>query len=137
MLCSGRTGSCGCSKDRYKKITGKNSVQFTGHEEIRGRRWSHIKSHARTRGLEFSVTIKYAWKLYEKQNRKCALSGLPIEFDKNGGNTSASLDRINSSLGYIEGNVQWTHKLVNKMKWDFSQQEFLNFCRLVAERKVA
>lgn len=45
----------------------------------------------------------------------------------------ASLDRIDSDKGYIEGNVQWLHKWVNLMKSDFTQDEFLNYCRLIIE----
>jgi hypothetical protein len=39
---------------------------------------------------------------------------------------------IDSSKGYIEGNIQWVHKDINNMKWDFTQEEFINYCKLVA-----
>jgi hypothetical protein len=42
---------------------------------------------------------------------------------------TASLDRIDSSKGYIIGNVQWAHKMVNRMKNDMPQEEFIEFCR--------
>jgi len=55
--------------------------------------------------------------------------------------TTASLDRINNDLGYIEGNVQWVHKDVNRMKWAFTQDRFLELCCLITEningKKVA
>jgi hypothetical protein len=131
-LRSGRTGSCGCSKDRYVKTTGKNNKQFTGYEDIRGQFFAHIKRHAESRNLKFLITIQYAWDLYEQQKRKCALSGLPIIFGVNGGGkTTASLDRIDSELGYVEGNVQWVHKFVNKMKWNIPQKEFVELCKSI------
>jgi hypothetical protein len=46
--------------------------------------------------------------------------------------TTASLDRIDSSKGYIEGNLQWVHKDVNIMKMDLSQVEFIDYCVKVA-----
>lgn len=49
------------------------------------------------------------------------------------GNLTASLDRIDSSKGYIEGNVQWVHKRINKMKLDDSDTEFIEWCRLIAD----
>ena len=48
---------------------------------------------------------------------------------------TASLDRIDSNLDYIEGNVQWVHKRVNAMKSDMSTKEFLEWCTLVHHRK--
>lgn len=47
--------------------------------------------------------------------------------------TTISLDRIDSTKGYIEGNVQWVHKSVNIMKSTLTQEQFINFCKLVAE----
>jgi len=44
---------------------------------------------------------------------------------------TASLDRIDSSKGYIEENVHWVHKRINVMKGNMSEQEFLNFCEAV------
>jgi hypothetical protein len=47
--------------------------------------------------------------------------------------TTASLDRIDSSKGYIKTNVQWVHKKVNKMKQDTSVDEFKHYCKLICE----
>lgn len=47
-----------------------------------------------------NIDIKFAWELYVKQEKKCALSGLPIVFaisNKKSSETTASLDRIDSS----------------------------------------
>jgi archaellum component FlaC len=43
-----------------------------------------------------------------------------------------SLDRIDSKLGYIEGNVQWLHKDVNYMKQEYSQEYYIDICKKVA-----
>jgi hypothetical protein len=127
----GRSKSCGCNKTHYLKNTGKNNKQFTGFEEIRGSHWSKIKNHANKKQLIFTITIEYAWNLYKRQKGLCRLSGLPIYFDVNSGNTTASLDRINSNLGYIDGNVQWVHKDINQMKWNIPIKDFIKFCKLV------
>jgi hypothetical protein len=44
---------------------------------------------------------------------------------------TASLDRIDSTKGYIKGNIQWVHKDVNKMKWNWNQSNFINWCKLI------
>jgi hypothetical protein len=62
--------------------------------------------------------------LFERSNNRSALSGRYIEIDK-----TASLDRIDSSKGYITGNLQWLHKDINWMKNSFSQEDFIKLCR--------
>lgn len=85
------------------------------------------------RNLAIDITLEGIWDMYIGQDRKCALSGLPIYFGETGTcPTTASLDRIDSSKGYIKGNVQWVHKRINIMKNRFSQDEFVAFCRAVA-----
>jgi len=49
--------------------------------------------------------------------------------------TTASVDRIDSSIGYVMGNIQWVHKDINKMKSDFSQELFIAWCGLVASHQ--
>ena len=48
---------------------------------------------------------------------------------------TASLDRIDSEKGYVAGNVHWVHKTVNKMKMEFSVDDFVSVCKEVAEHK--
>ena len=117
-LKGGYTKSCGCI---YLKRCG----------DISGGHFSNIKSHARWRKLEFNLKIEDIWNLYLKQNKKCALSGIEILFDNNRGKTTASLDRIDSSKGYIIDNVQWVHKDINQMKSDRKIEDFLKWINLI------
>lgn len=134
-LLRGRTTSCGCRRDQYQKITGKNNTNYKGYEEINGKYWSIIKNRAERRGYTINISIEYAWNLYLLQNKRCALSGLPINFaisNKKSSETTASLDRIDSTMGYVEGNVQWVHKHINIMKNIYSQEYFISLCKLIA-----
>jgi len=93
-------------------------------------------ARAKHRGQSFKITIQYAWELFLKQNKKCALSGLPLALSPNSmaaGASSASLDRIDSSKGYEEGNVQWVHATLNFMKTSLKQEDFVKWCCLVAD----
>lgn len=84
----------------------------------------------------FSISIEEGWKLFEKQNKLCAMSGVPITFrtqKADSPNQSASLDRIDSSKGYIPGNVQWIHKTLNKLKLAMPNDEFISWCKLVGK----
>lgn len=103
----------------------------------------YIKTSAESRDITFSIDIEYLRKLYKKQKGLCALSGVQIDFAETGilhgqGFSTASLDRIDSSTGYIEGNVQWVHKKINVMKMALKQEEFVEYCDLVSkyQRKI-
>ena len=77
------------------------------------------------------------WDLFVKQNGRCALSGIDIRFNKIGEKhttQTASVDRINSEYGYIINNVRWVHKTVNNMKWELSDDEFLDFCQVITKQ---
>ena len=64
---------------------------------------------------------------------KCALSGVDISIDYGG---NASLDRIDSSLGYITGNVQWVDGKVNLAKRAMSDEEFIEMCKRVVKTRT-
>lgn len=127
--------SCGCqSREDRRKLVNKLSPAWNGIGDISGHHFASIKHNAKRRSIEFNLTKEYIWDLFVKQNKKCKLSGLDIHFTTHytNGTFTASLDRIDSFKGYIEGNVQWVHKDVNQMKMDANQQYFLNLCQKIA-----
>lgn len=135
-LVSGKTRSCGCGIPR-----GKERKQWRGYEEISGQVWNQIVRGADgskgRRAIPFNLTIEQVWDLYEQQGRLCALSGLPIYFAARFNDSqTASLDRIDSSKGYVIDNVQWVHKDINKMKNSYDQNYFVSLCKAVAVSNV-
>lgn len=139
---NGRRKTCGKKDCKFHRQDysncGKNNVRFTGYEGIHGQKWSVIKAGAKKRKIGFDISIEYAWNLFVEQDKKCALTGMNIEFGKTATDfeaTTASLDRIDSSIGYVEGNVQWVHKNVNLMKSHLGQREFVDLCKMVASYK--
>lgn len=138
-LKTGHTESCGCiRKERYDYLK-DNPPKYQyklwrGHEEISMTYYKALQSGARRRDMDFSVSMEYLWNLYTEQNKKCALCGEEIVFARNikSGDQTASLDRKDSRKGYVEGNVQWVHKDINKIKTDMSQERFLDLCSKVA-----
>jgi hypothetical protein len=137
-LRNGATKSCGCrsSKNRH----GKEHASWTGYEEMTGSFLSQWRHGAKTRNLKITITLEQLWSLYLIQDRKCALTGLPIDFVTPPSTTfrqthgTASIDRIDSKAGYVFGNVQWVHRDVNRMKLEYPQDYFIKICKLISER---
>jgi hypothetical protein len=127
--------------DEQRSLRRKN--KWKGHEELSGTKWSSYQKGAEARGLVFGVTIEYAWELFLKQERKCALTGVHIYFDMDLDNLrkqghqggTASLDRIDSAKGYTPDNIQWVHKDANKMKMDLPEEKFLSIVKQIYEHK--
>lgn len=131
-LRNNRIRTCGCKKNIKPK--GKDAVNWKGYEEISGNLWSGYIRHARERDIEFKLKIEDIWSLYLKQNKKCAISGIDIKFGKTQlEETTASLDRIDSSKEYTIDNIQWVYKDINKMKNTFDQKYFINICKKIAK----
>jgi hypothetical protein len=124
-LRSGNATTCGCRIGRVQ------TRRDRGFGDIARSFWSAICDNAKSRNIEVAITPEYAWRLFEDQQGKCALSGEVLILHPNK-NRTASLDRINSSIGYEEGNLQWVHKRLNVMKMALPQKEFVEWCRKVA-----
>ena len=108
-----------------KKRGLENHLQ-SSYEELYRFKYNKLQRNAQSRNIEFSLSKEYLWNLYIAQNKKCAITGddLP-ELDE------ASLDRIDSNLGYVEGNVQWVTKQANLSKHIMTMQELYDFCEKV------
>lgn len=120
------TKSCGCLKT-------KNRCRFTGYEDLSGSHYNSIKRGAEVRKIEFSISKKDVWDQFIKQDRKCALTKLDIQFgNKTKKNTTASVDRIDNTKGYTVDNIQIVHKYINRMKVCHSQDFFIYLCKLVS-----
>jgi hypothetical protein len=129
MRQSSDTTSCGCtarlkhSASPYWKGCGKISATF----------WTFVRKGAEVRNKPFEISLEQAWQLYESQDGRCLLSGVPLCFGSHymKEEITASLDEVDPSKGYVAGNLQWVHKTVNLMKWKHSQERFVELCRLV------
>jgi hypothetical protein len=126
----------GCRHCSEKYHSGNRHSSWKGSGVITGDFMHDIRSGARrkSRTLEVSIDVKFLDDLWASQDGRCAYTGIQLVMGTAKGNieTTASLDRIDSSLGYVEGNVQFVHKMVNKMKWDHSHNDFLMWVNLIS-----
>lgn len=129
--------SCVC----YKRAKcGDNHKNWDGIGELSRTFYHNIKNLAKRREIIFSVSIEYLWELYLLQDKKCVYTGDELIFplksiDSGSRNRTASLDRIDSTKGYIEGNVQWVHKDINMMKQGYNEIYFIGLCDKVSKYK--
>ena len=90
------------------------------------------KDRAVKKNIEWNLSLEFLLNLWNSQDSKCAYSGVPLTFETNHPHT-VSLDRIDSSKGYTEDNVQFVCTIVNYIKQRFSEADFFDYCRLVAQ----
>ena len=94
------------------------------------------RHRAKTRGIEFSITESDV-----DMPETCPVFGFPLRLGvgrtgKPGGNfDSPSLDRIDSTLGYIAGNVQVLSHLANSMKGAATREQLEIFARWILRGK--
>lgn len=100
------------------------------------------RAHKRENPYEITVDLDYLFEIGENQNWKCALSGDDLEFERGGDwldNTnpkSCTIDRIDSDLGYIPGNIQLLSWRINRLKRDYSQDELLSIVSAIHKTKL-
>lgn len=131
----GLTRSCGCLQKEAVRASSK------GCGEILQYYWSRTIRGAALRNLEFTITIEEAWDLFLLQERRCALSGRLLLFGsqktqhrkEHRNNQTASLDRIDSDLGYVPGNVCWVHKDFNSLKSNWKLTTLISMSKELVE----
>jgi len=134
-----RQGICNhCQNKRNTKSEKRTRYKQSGPEVgliavLKRRLTAALKREGDAKFHFNNLTMDYLIKLYDAQKGKCALSGRDLslgsrELNRHDENT-LSLDRINPSLGYIQGNVQLVTWQVNVAKGRHSDSEFLSLCR--------
>lgn len=134
-LRSGSSHGCRkCSDKRNGLATAIRHGFSEGAPRLSPSQWGRLLRGAASRGRVVSITREQTLDLFILQEGKCALSQMPITLpSRTRGSGTASLDRIDNDCGYIPGNVQWTHWLVNKAKGTMPQDQFISLCRNVAD----
>lgn len=124
----GKITSCGCDQHG----SGKKSKSWKGYEDISGKYWNQLIRNAKERDLIFSLTLDKAWDIFLRQDKKCALTGTPISLQHP---KTASLDRIDSTKGYTENNVQWVHIEVNFLKTNLPESKLFYWCQKIIDHQ--
>ena len=121
------------SNARIVAITiGDSTIQEKTKRDGSKKRTADAKNRSTKKGLPF--LLEYSDIEYPTH---CAVTGLELTYslcaeeDGRGRLNAASIDRIDSSLGYVPGNVRVISWIGNSMKGDLSESDFLNVIKLI------
>jgi len=124
------------------------SISFANKASSKNRKRYDISKHANNRKDEFT-SFKYTFRVikrrykefnlaiedlanqWNKQNGICPFTKfnliLPTDSNKIHFSKRASLDRIDSTKGYIKGNIQFVSTMINFLKSNLGDQDVIQF----------
>jgi len=89
--------------------------------------------------MNFNITNEDIKNLYEQQNGLCALSSIKMTTDtymtsgdeRSINKYNMSIDRIDPNKGYTLDNIQLICVVVNMMKSDLNNENFIEYCECI------
>lgn len=120
-----------CGESDVKKFNTSKSICIDCYNKhlrdiipLEERLYKRGKQNAQSQGYEYNLDIKYIRELLDKQDNKCIYSGTEFKNNFRDKLTYPTIDRIDSSKGYIKGNVYICTLIVNMMKNNLSIEQF-------------
>lgn len=100
-------------------------------------RWRKGCRYQRKFDIQYELTFEQKKELWDKQKGLCALTGLPMTHSRGNGRiqTNASIDRIDSSVGYEIFNVQLVMWCANRAKGEMQINEFVAMCKAIVKNQ--
>jgi hypothetical protein len=111
---------------------GSTKDQYSGFREFL-RRIKNRKKH------DCNLDLQYLVDLWNKQDGKCIYTNICMKLPSGtskGTMLTASLDRIDSSIGYLKGNVQFTLAPINLMKSTMLHEETQQLIKLIIDQSI-
>lgn len=143
-FCS-RSCAASSNRDRSKKQNlHSNSEENKSHlksicnnKEDEYTLFRYTLRNIKKRFKEFNLTLEYLKSLWEEQKGICPYSKVSLVLPTYKNTVKdiryrASLDRIDSSKGYIEGNVQFISTSINYLKGEMSHKDTIEFLQIIS-----
>lgn len=109
-----------CKKNKYYELLNSDIKKYLTY------RYRSLKRSAKERNILFSISLNEFMKQFFSQNGKCFYTDLEmvckIGYDDLKRNV-LSIDRVDTSIGYVAGNVVFTTYRINSIKNDLSLDE--------------
>lgn len=101
-----------------KKNPHKALARYRKYAKTKKGKYAIYKSNAKRRGLVFDINLK---EFEQITNSKCYFCG----------DNACGIDRLDSTIGYIKGNMVPSCAMCNKMKQTYTEQEFVEKCKQI------
>lgn len=132
-ICSGKSNkNLSLSNEKY------DISQHSGNRRDEFSPFRYTMRCIKRRSKEINIDLEYLKLIWEQQNGICPYTNLKLTLpeDNNINDLNiiyrASLDRIDSSKGYIKGNVQFVSTPINLMKQQMSDLETKKFLKQIS-----
>lgn len=125
----------------HRELFGKDEAYDEALERLKFIRQNMARAANRGElSQDIQVSVDYVYDVGERQGWECALSGHPLEFTRGGtmwggkwcNPKSCTIDRIDSTKGYVEGNIQLICWDVNCIKRDLPESVFIDLVTDIA-----
>ena len=124
----------------HLKTWGEERLQRSAYKRTKtvGSYLAYLLTKARARG-ECELEPSDLENLWNAQGGRCSLTGWEMTRALGKGlvHTNASIDRIDSSRGYVHGNVQLVCRAANMAKSNLASEELVALCRAIVEKADA
>lgn len=123
-----------CSKDCCNNGISRINLGKFG---IFGFYMTEVKKCCKSRNREFDIDAEFLQNKWEEQDGICPYTGIKMNLKKtyrdceHNNLCSASIDRIDSSKGYMKGNIEFVCRFINFGKNGYSKKETLNIINLI------
>lgn len=135
--------SCVGKNNTKNLLCVKNRYDITKHSNNKIDEYTKFEYHFRNikkRNKVVEITLEDLKEQWESQNGVCPFSGLDLKISTYGKAPknpiyTASLDRIDSNLGYVKGNIRWVSRAINWMKNNMSDEMVNELINILVNKK--
>jgi hypothetical protein len=128
---------CGIDNHNHlKQYVNENIKYLEPQRNNRRDEFTGLREHYRRikkRPHDYNVDLNDLLDQWNKQEGKCVYTGVELVHPNQNGNNlnRASLDRIDSNLGYVKGNIQFISIACNHAKNSMTEYEMQEFMELI------
>jgi hypothetical protein len=135
---NGTTAYTGQCKHCMQKIRSNRNTLYRTQIDLYVRRLlPAIRCRAKEEGLDFDLTKQDLVDIWNLQNGFCYYTNQKLDLQAAKEHKKAphinfpSVDKLTPHLGYVRSNIVWCLYGVNRMKNNFSKDQFVQFCKEV------
>jgi hypothetical protein len=101
-----------------------------------------VRKNAKEKNHQYNIDCEYLKQLWDEQNGICPFTNQHLTLRTHSNNDikkypyQASLDILDNNKGYIKGNVRFVALIYNYARNIFSDEEVIQFCKMVSNNFI-